>query len=751
MDLADFVIAPKNSKKPLRSSDKLHVLKGRSHPVPPFSRTVATKPADQPLAPLAREYAKIIASCGTMLGGLINDILDFSKIAAGKVVLKSSRTSIRALMLDIAQVMRSTYRPPPSSTRVQFGVHLDGSVPRQSVDVDEVRLRQIIVNVVSNALKFTDEGSVTVSVSCTSLTNKAIGKSVEKQGDSTRLGASAERRSGGNEAAAGDAPATSGCSGKGLPGRCCHGWRICEKLSGSGVSPDEGSNGRSSRSSSSISSTSITGSGIATKTRRGRRWWHHLQQVRGIDVDSPLEDAMRGTYLGEISSRSSMGTQGCAAANDDDGNDSGSDDNNGNSSNISSSSSKRTAPRKHGGQRLARLTITVCDTGIGIAPDVLDQLFNPFVQGNRTERSLAVGGTGLGLAISKSLCQLMGGGISCASEHDRGTTFKFSVLVGLGTGEDDSDGLFGQRPPAQEDAELVLSLEEGGGGGAGQAEEVADAMSGVRVNVEDGSEEEGGGQSWAWDLSDRRLFNGDTDARGREGGGGGDAITIPAIENNEAVEALLAAAGGRSGCGNVRQMRRPYSSQSSKYNDDDDDTNTLETLSTLSNSAIKPIPADASTWGAPPSPRIDAGTTSSSLSSSSPSSSSSSITPSRRVPPPLRGSKERRGIPTAPPLQFSRETSPLSPDGCGPALPAVHDLPKDSTARRHGHRRTLPSAAGYTTVPGMPSTGEKSTTVVQPRRQEREISAVGGGEGEGSDSGGLVVGGKNVVTEKMST
>lgn len=46
----------------------------------------------------------MIMSCGTILGGLISDILDFSKIAAGKVVLQATRTYLRTLIFDIAQV-----------------------------------------------------------------------------------------------------------------------------------------------------------------------------------------------------------------------------------------------------------------------------------------------------------------------------------------------------------------------------------------------------------------------------------------------------------------------------------------------------------------------------------------------------------------------------------------------------------------------------------------------------------------------
>src|SRR5437764_11455223 len=73
------------------------------------------------------------------------------------------------------------------------------------------------------------------------------------------------------------------------------------------------------------------------------------------------------------------------------------------------------------------LTISVCDTGIGMEPDVMQRIFNPFEQRHRSfERRF--GGLGLGLAISKSLAQAQGGTLTAQSDgRDRGSTFILSM------------------------------------------------------------------------------------------------------------------------------------------------------------------------------------------------------------------------------------------------------------------------------------------------------------------------------------
>jgi two-component system, sensor histidine kinase and response regulator len=77
----------------------------------------------------------------------------------------------------------------------------------------------------------------------------------------------------------------------------------------------------------------------------------------------------------------------------------------------------------------AHLLFEIEDTGKGIAPEELDNLFQPFVQ--TASATQVKEGTGLGLAISRQFVQLMGGDIRLKSEVNRGSTFDFDIIVEL--------------------------------------------------------------------------------------------------------------------------------------------------------------------------------------------------------------------------------------------------------------------------------------------------------------------------------
>jgi HAMP domain-containing protein/signal transduction histidine kinase/DNA-binding response OmpR family regulator len=105
------------------------------------------------------ESAKTIHASGNDLLALINDILDLSKIESGTVQVDVSELRL----LDLQRYVERTFRHVAESSRVEFNIKLDAGLPR-SMFTDIKRMQQIIKNLLSNAFKFTHEGSVSLSV-----------------------------------------------------------------------------------------------------------------------------------------------------------------------------------------------------------------------------------------------------------------------------------------------------------------------------------------------------------------------------------------------------------------------------------------------------------------------------------------------------------------------------------------------------------------------------------------------------------
>jgi signal transduction histidine kinase/CheY-like chemotaxis protein/HAMP domain-containing protein len=123
-----------------------------------LARLLAQNPG-QNLTPKQVEYAHVIHSAGTDLLNLINDILDLSKVEAGRMDIRVVEFPLQSLIEDI----QTTFRPLTAERSLDFTVVTDPAVPRNLV-TDRQRLRQVLSNLVSNAVKFTERGGVTLRV-----------------------------------------------------------------------------------------------------------------------------------------------------------------------------------------------------------------------------------------------------------------------------------------------------------------------------------------------------------------------------------------------------------------------------------------------------------------------------------------------------------------------------------------------------------------------------------------------------------
>lgn len=114
---------------------------------------------DSQLTPQQREYLSMVKDSAFSLLSIINDILDFSKLESGKLILESVSFSLRNCVEETIKTMGIR----ASEKNVELGCFISRHVPETLIG-DPGRIRQIIINLVGNAIKFTDEGEVVISV-----------------------------------------------------------------------------------------------------------------------------------------------------------------------------------------------------------------------------------------------------------------------------------------------------------------------------------------------------------------------------------------------------------------------------------------------------------------------------------------------------------------------------------------------------------------------------------------------------------
>jgi len=109
--------------------------------------------------PRLKSYVKTIQTASSTLLTLINDILDLSKIEAGKLKISKVPTDIERLAHEVAAIFTMDIR----AKSLDFFVNVDDEIPK-SLLIDETRLRQILLNLIGNSVKFTQSGYIKLSV-----------------------------------------------------------------------------------------------------------------------------------------------------------------------------------------------------------------------------------------------------------------------------------------------------------------------------------------------------------------------------------------------------------------------------------------------------------------------------------------------------------------------------------------------------------------------------------------------------------
>ncbi|HEV2846279.1 MAG TPA: ATP-binding protein [Thermoanaerobaculia bacterium] len=111
------------------------------------------------LTPEQREQVKLVQTSAESLLSLVNDVLDVSRIEAGRLLLRPRDFRLREAVEDVARLLAPRAAERKLDLRLRFAPELP-----EEVHGDPVRLRQVLLNLVSNAIRFTNKGSVTITV-----------------------------------------------------------------------------------------------------------------------------------------------------------------------------------------------------------------------------------------------------------------------------------------------------------------------------------------------------------------------------------------------------------------------------------------------------------------------------------------------------------------------------------------------------------------------------------------------------------
>lgn len=137
--------------------------------------------------PRQREYLRLVNASGNTLLELINDLLDLSKIEAGKFTIQLSPFDLRDLIQEIQNIFLLRVR----EKKLQLLVEINESLPRYILG-DEIRIRQILFNLVGNAVKFTETGYVKMTLSAVFAVSNAPRFSLKMEVSDTGIGISSQ-------------------------------------------------------------------------------------------------------------------------------------------------------------------------------------------------------------------------------------------------------------------------------------------------------------------------------------------------------------------------------------------------------------------------------------------------------------------------------------------------------------------------------------------------------------------------------
>ncbi len=320
---------------------------------------------DKDLTREQQQHIEIINRSGKNLLELINDVLSMSKIEAGKTVLVEKSFDLYLLLDSIQQMLQLRAK----TKRLEFKFELIGNIP-QYIYTDEGKLRQVLINLLTNAIKFTERGSITLRVQLQTEAKQTQNK--QPNSDFTNIEIINEF-------------ATIKTTHNSLSSR------DFEPLQHEIV------NYQSNSLSWAKSKQQLIIQGIRFLRDRNNLLPRKSKELISDCATSLLNQKVshESNYVNPLLDEYSQ-----------------------TSNNFKIQSSDY-------------LIFEVTDTGLGIPLEEIETLFNPFVQTDIGRKSIE--GTGLGLSISREYVRLLGGDIRVTSFPNQGSVFSFNIKYSLTT------------------------------------------------------------------------------------------------------------------------------------------------------------------------------------------------------------------------------------------------------------------------------------------------------------------------------
>ncbi|CAI5999265.1 unnamed protein product [Closterium sp. NIES-64] len=369
---------------------------------------------DSKLDAQQQEHARMAKACGQTLVSLLNDVLDLAKVEADRLELEHLPFNLRSSVDDILDI----FRTKSQDLGLELAALVDPNVPEVVVG-DRIRLRQVVVNLIGNSIKFTQRGHIFVHISAPFAAMPVP----------SSLPSPLTLRSRFNTLAASAPPASLAMANRKLTAG--DGWGLhsaevqlaCSPLRQTGpISASLAAIGRS------ISRGYQTLSGRPTSLVCGPGG----TAGAGMGQPSCGTGDLVGCFPALLQPGYSQMEDGVSVGIQDGGMEEMEGGGKGGEEEIMVGEGEGAEGEKEREKREDTITllITCEDTGAGIPLSSQSKIFQPFTQAE-SSTARTHGGTGIGLTISKRLVKLMGGDMTFVSEPGVGTTFVLTVNLGL--------------------------------------------------------------------------------------------------------------------------------------------------------------------------------------------------------------------------------------------------------------------------------------------------------------------------------